>query len=446
MPADSVLAKAKYKIPLVVDADRVCVSVSVPNDPDHLANFFTALATLGLWSNYQLEDDRRAKPVADVWVEIFRLAEESLCDCGLRNGPKGIEQYNNHTGTWEPVTGNFSNGDPRTDGTVPAPWPIPPVGQTGNCLAAANIVQNLTDSNNKAAEILAAAAGFADLIVAFTNGIGLALPVVGEIFAIAADIATAAANAGAALWADTFTVSGSADQYHKLQCFLSCEIASDGRVSADAITRVKSEFAATFPGPWDGAEQALWLFVVNSYLDSLGPNGLTLMGAANNVHVADCSDCDCGWSHHFDFRTSDEGFTVYPGYTGHWVAGTGWVTDPLSVGGSAVITTLNIHKIALGTGNFTHGDMYFDWNIGHNDGGYGLGMEIFHSGVLGPYHVIATGDQADGTHLLLSIPLTSSDINEVYAVLTPGVGNAGDPGGHAVLTDIFLYGNGTDPF
>jgi hypothetical protein len=310
MPADSVLAKAPYKIPTIVDTDRICISVPCPNDPDHIANFLEALASLGLWSNYRLETDRIAKPVADVWEEIFRVVEESLCDCGLRNGPGGIEQFDHNSSTWIPIQGNSAQGDPRTDGTVTPPWVTPPIGQTGNCLAAANITESFRSSMLQTVGILGDLGGFATLLVSIEAFLALALPLIGEVIVIATEMAAGAIDAGAIEMAAAFSGSGVEPIYAALKCSINCFVESDGTVTTGIIAAIKDDFLPKLPGLIDSTGVALWTLFVTDFFDANGPNGLMKFGKLSNVVTSDCSGCDCGWCYEWNFLINDGGFTT----------------------------------------------------------------------------------------------------------------------------------------
>jgi len=329
MPADSVLAKAKFSIPLTQVEDTVCVTIPCPNDDISIFNLLTAIAELGLWSNYQLADDRIAKPTADRWTEIWRIVEESLCNCGLRNGPSGLEQFDDNTGTWIPIQGNSAQGDPRTDGTVPSPWPIPPSGQTGNCLAAANIVGVFQSMQVDAGTKLTDLAGFATVLVMFESYLDLALPLIGEVIQLATEMGASAIDAGAITWNDAFDPATQGNVYHALQCSISCFAESDGRVTSAIISDILSDFGAKLPGLVSNlSERALWALFVPDFFASQGPNGLTKLAKMSNISSADCSDCDCGWCVEYDFTIEDYSWiSDFSSQGGVYVALQGWIAS-----------------------------------------------------------------------------------------------------------------------
>jgi hypothetical protein len=328
MPSPSVLAKAPYKIPAVVDTDRVCVSVSCPNDADHLANLYMAIASLGLWSNYRLEPDRRAKPVADIWMSIFETVDQSMCDCGLRNGPNGLQQWDADLGAWVDIQGNSAHGDPRTDGTVPPPYTSVPVGQTAQCLAAANIIDTFKAQQKKANDILVAAGYFAELVLGIEAMFELVLPIIGEVILIAQAMAAAATAAGAAVWTEVFVTPHTPDPYNYFKCAIDCHASATGAITAAAVTGIKTQLDSHFPFGLSTPDAILFQAIAHDFLDANGPNGLTKLANFSGIVTADCSDCtDCLWCHVLDFRISDYGFLPQPGVTPEctWVNGLGWV-------------------------------------------------------------------------------------------------------------------------
>lgn len=329
MPANSVLEKAPYTIPTVVDTDRVCVVVPCPNDPTHLSNLYSAIASLGLWSNYHLESDRRSKPVADVWLQIFEDIDQSMCpdmcDCIRFVGatPQKFVSDGHGGGTWE-------NIDPRTEGNVPPPWPDPPSGQTGNCLSGANLSSYFGTMMGDAATKIGLIAEVAALLVTFQEYLALALGPIGAVIEIATDMAAGAIAAGATVMATAFDTATQTAAYDGIRCLMECAAASDGGYSLEAIGVIKAGFYSKIDA-WvtSPSENVLWRIMFPDFLDSQGPNGLNILAKAAGVIAFDCSDCDCGWTHKFDFATGEQGWTPFDdGYTYNAVyTGHSWIND-----------------------------------------------------------------------------------------------------------------------
>jgi hypothetical protein len=431
MPADSVLAKAPYKIPTVVDTDRICISVSCPNDGDHISNFLEALATLGLWSNYRLEADRQAKPVADVWMEIFRETESSLCDCALRNGPNGLQQFDKTLGAWIDIQGNSAQGDPRTTGTVPAPWTTPPAGQSGNCLAAANIVDIFRNMQEDAGAKLGTLAGFAIMLVEFETFLALALPLIGEVIELATSMAAAALEAGSVAFGSAFDPVTHADAYTEFECIISCYAASDGRVTAGAINSIKTVFLPKLPILFSNpVEAALWNLFVTDFLDSQGPNGLTKMAKMSNITSADCSGCtDCEWCIHYDFRISDYGFTTIS-TLGAWHAGIGWVGVD-----NAPFKSLRITKNV--SGHATH--MQITQSV---DNQFGPGSDALRLRLSGSTVESLDTGHGDGDTYPMTTFSSGTFSEDFDAILT---GSDARIAGSYIIQSITIFGTGTAP-
>ena len=429
MPADSVLAKAPYRIPTVADTDRVCVSVSVPNDPDHLANFFTALASLGLWSNYRLESDRIAKPVADVWAEIFRISEESLCDCGLRMGPFGIEQFKNNTGTWVPVNSDFSTYDPRTDGTVPAPWSTVPAGQDAHCLSAANIVQTFKAGMEYEISVLAAADEFAIAVVGIVTVLGLAIPVVGEIFDIALALAGGVLTATTAAMSDSFVGTNPDTVYEHLKFIIFCHSQSDGSITAADIAAINADLHEYLPGPLAPIDGTLFEFMWDGFTEAWGPNGMTRAATSSAIVSADCSGADCGWVSTLYF-TADAYSSIVDVILGTWSSGVGYN------GTFYDSSSVNEAQLSIDVDSCTITGVRFVYNSVGGSGPNNSNEIILNHSIYGTPGTPVTGvDQVYHQHFSI-VP----SVTNIQAAI-----NSGTDAGPVTLTQLEIRGTGTKP-
>lgn len=250
---------------------------------------------------------------------MFAEMECDVCDCIQFNGSRPSKFVpDGHGG------GSFVPIDPRTEGEVPAPWVTPPVGQTGNCLAAANIATLYKELTDKQIAILEIDGGFATLLIGLVEFISLSVPVVGEIADLALAMISGAITAGVALMTTTFQSSLGDDMYAEVRCLFNCNAQSDGRITATAIQAIKDEFALWVPGSgYDSTSQALVTFWLNDWLDSLGPNGLTEWGHLGGITSSDCSACDCGWESLFDFTAVDYTSLFVGDSRGAWIPGLG---------------------------------------------------------------------------------------------------------------------------
>src|SRR5258708_25573647 len=167
-----------------------------------------ALPIFGYWYNWQRDPTHFAKLVSSVWAGEYELATErynsgeffagdcsvsfcdevALCPPSIRNDPLGgLQWLNPTTGHWEPLPG--SGQDPRTDGTVPPPWMSPPLGQTGNCLAAANITEFFKAHNDNVIAQLGISAGLFAVVPAIMALLDLIFLPIGLIATVAVELA-----------------------------------------------------------------------------------------------------------------------------------------------------------------------------------------------------------------------------------------------------------------
>jgi hypothetical protein len=257
-------------------------------------------------------------------INMFAEKDCDVCDClEFNNGVWNKGVPDGHGGTI------FTPVDPRTEGTVPAPWPTPPSGQTGNCLTGANLADAFKESQRQLIETMGTEAGFLGVLEIIVNLVDFVVPVIGIITNIALGLATAAFEAGASAIADAFNLTTRTAAYHAFQCSISCKVGTTGVITLQTIIDIKADFAhRILTVVTDEPAQSLWLRFTSDWLDMYGPNGLQLLANKAGVSSADCSDCDCEWCVEWDFTTGPHGWTS--GLFGHppssQVAGHGWLS------------------------------------------------------------------------------------------------------------------------
>jgi len=345
-----------------------------------------ALAQLLLESTWDTDAAGLQSIQERVWtmIALFGDVNCEMCDCIEFNGPTPSKGIPNGTGgtTFVPV-------DPRTEGHVPPPWPTPPVGQTGNCLAAANIAVLYKGITDKQIAILEIDGALADLLIGIVQFLSLFAPVVGELAQVALSLAAGAITAGVAVMTNTFQGPHSDAMYAEVKCLLNCYAAADGSYTAGAIQNIKDFFALWVPTTYtDPAEQALVIFWLNDFLDSLGPNGLNAYGHLGGVTSSDCSSCDCGWVSVFDFTTSDYA-SIAEFVRGTWVAGQGY--QGVVVSGD--ITSQVIYQLLAGSASSID-EMEIDYRVINPCDGTGNAENLIDGAQYGPQQAIDTiGDK-----------------------------------------------------
>lgn len=333
-----------YILPNPIDGERICVTVNVPNVPEHRQAFAGALLTLTRWYTWQRDDAHTAAQVARIWEIIVRNVLAQLdsggSDCGetimdvrqnaenpciLEKSLNGvtwepfanlllcspdsiIERYDPDTGekevsydggeTWE----NGQAHDPRYNSPLFAPI-------TGTCAESNSIVrmvqeiiiQTVDDINLglAAAYVLSAILGLVVTVLTAGAAAPLALALITTITALG----TAAVNAALtnAVWED-------------FRCIVYETIGGATTITPAHFETIKSRI----PEIGDAiAEAAIYAAFVQ-----LGPAGMhnaaTLGMAANGISPT----CDCPFCEGvIDFVPSQGGTTLE---NGEYVQGLGY--------------------------------------------------------------------------------------------------------------------------
>jgi len=63
--------RAQFVLPAVIDPPRICTTVQVPNDPQHIAAFLGALYDLTMSATWARDPDHKAALVSRVWTDVF---------------------------------------------------------------------------------------------------------------------------------------------------------------------------------------------------------------------------------------------------------------------------------------------------------------------------------------------------------------------------------------
>jgi hypothetical protein len=143
----------------------------------------------------------------------------------------------------------------------------------------------------------------------------------------------------------------------QLTCAIYEAISGDGYIKASNLSAVITNVCAmvyTYPS----VVTALCTFITG-----IGLQNLQAMQNVGALDVADCSGCTPEWCYHFDFTSSDGGWT--PNF-GHYTPGVGFQSDPdipdngdrltiaLTVSTAATIDTVEIFGSAAGTASDPH--------------------------------------------------------------------------------------------
>lgn len=70
--------KHGYLLPFVINPDRICIQLEIPNDQRHLLAFWGQLAELGSALNWDNDEEHTALPVAAVWRDVYKIARDKF--------------------------------------------------------------------------------------------------------------------------------------------------------------------------------------------------------------------------------------------------------------------------------------------------------------------------------------------------------------------------------
>jgi len=302
--------KAKWTLPETINpTGRRCFIIRVPDERFHIAAFRGALLNLASGAQWADDPDHKARLTALIWADVIEEMEDcsvflqdvrqdspdspctlekqvdgewtpfanlQLCPPRLRVSQGVLEWFDGTS--WQALPGG---GDERQDGGSTPPWPTPPEGESGNCLAGENIaaVFDTTMEQMRAGVI----AGEIGLVLAVTVTGILSVFIPAAVFAVIANSIGLAIAAGGL---DLLDGCVDTDNLDALKCAVYCHANSDGSITASQFNAIYSELDTSIT---DSNVRSIYQY----WLSCLGPVGLTRMGAAGGVTTGDCGSCGC---------------------------------------------------------------------------------------------------------------------------------------------------------
>lgn len=381
-----------WVLPLVIEPeDGICFQIVVPNDVFHLAAFKGAIWELTRWYNWARDPDHLAIQVADVWKGIyeavhsgdncemgtFDIRQKPDAPCIIQKLPYGdtwvdsvniqlcppqvrvnngvVQWFNPDTGLWE----NVEAGDERSNGTAPVPWPSPPVGETGNCLAAENIAAYYQSVLTSIRADVVLGKSVTIIAAGVTSVLSLFIPPM-----LFGTIALSLSAAALTLGEVGLGIMLQEEHIDNFKCVVYCHAETDGSITTSAFDAIR-----TGMGEW---ASGLELSIIQYYLDSLGSVGLQRQGAALGITTGHCDDCDCTitWCLDLDLTTSNYSM-INPPYIVHpaglWVSGSGWTsTDEIYQSSSDIVRWVQRRYDLGATYTITSVTLTYDYVRGAN--------------------------------------------------------------------------------
>jgi len=210
----------------------------------------------------------------ETWTSF---ADMQLCPPRIRTNKGKTQWFNGEA--WVDVPGG---GDERYDGESEPQWITPPSGESGDCLAAENIVASyvtmLTQTKSGLDAVLAIS-GIVDVVAGYIGTQTLFPPalIILEISIVVGALAEIGATA-----IEDLIESPDVDT---LKCIISCHASEDGAFTAAEFDAIQDDVSSQIDEPTRT--------IMSKWLDSYGPVGLTRAAASNGITDGDCSDCDC---------------------------------------------------------------------------------------------------------------------------------------------------------
>lgn len=274
---------------------RKCVRLWIPDEPQHIANFWGVLNFLTLWTEYERTGDTTGVETADVWKDVYLSARQyfELGDCDmpleLRNVDGDLEWRPDPSATWVSL-GQICPCEDDVDD--PAFNPDSETFETRACAIATGLTTWLFEKGNDSIDQVEAAAD----VVAASDGIAALFPPAYLI----ADILTDYINEfveGAVAAARAFDT---VDHREEIQEWLYCQMYATGEMTealwADFKVWAISQYSNIFnPG------YSAWEF----YFEMIKPSKIVARARRESYGEGDCIGMECGydWEQVYDFKT-----------------------------------------------------------------------------------------------------------------------------------------------
>lgn len=291
--------RPSFPIPENLTPETCCLCIQMPQDETWKAVIAGLLFQPAEWFNWQRDEDKSGKELAQYWRKIYNEIDWSIMSCCCNDIPlsrftsDGHYQTSNDGGaTWQDAT----NQDPR-NASPQIPPALPPETITPECTYADSVINffedgviDVLEEGDTVQQVVAIIGGI--LAAVFGAG-GVVLGVIG---ALIAALAAGIVGLGITAVKNAFTD----DVWNELRCLLYANINPDGSFSQAQLDTIY----ANVPG--DTIAQT----VLRSWIAALGITGMTnsarlLMGSPD----AACN-CDCPF---------DTGYAYSPNNWDMWI-------------------------------------------------------------------------------------------------------------------------------
>lgn len=116
-----------WRLPLIVDPPTRCVSIDIPDDPNHIAAFWGTLQSLAYWFSWERDDNKTGLAASTVWARTLQAAHtrfHSGNPCGNEITEDCVELAPHHPAIeWQP-TNPFLDPFETPSGYLAAPFSV----------------------------------------------------------------------------------------------------------------------------------------------------------------------------------------------------------------------------------------------------------------------------------------------------------------------------------
>jgi len=270
-----------FPIPSETPETTRCICLQIPDSDEWIQVFAGLLAIPAYWFNWQRDDERNGRMLAQRWTKLYDQIDWSTMSCCCDTIPVqyryttdgALERSTDGGLTWEP--------SPEYDPRYNSPQFPPISGEDGNdkkCAASEGMVlllkeglsDNLTDDmsrytldeliNNWLTSVIETSNPFEALVRVVAN----------QIFALVISALRAALTT---------------EVYDQLKCILYCEIEGDASFTESSWESVRAKVLTDITG--------IAGVFIEHILFLLGALGMTNLARSGAVAEGDCAECEC---------------------------------------------------------------------------------------------------------------------------------------------------------
>ncbi len=237
-----------FPIPEALTPDTFCLCLQIPNDPTWISNFVGLLAQPTYWFNWQRDEARSGKVLAQYWTKLFDQIDWSLMSCCcpppliIINADGSISVSTDGGTTYH----TDNNQDPRY--TLPQFPPLPGSdGPDKKCAAANNIVRQMKDyvaSNASSIGTYTTLASMAAQVIALAVLVFVDPALIPFLIGLAFELASALLATTSSAYNALFTDDG----WSWVLCELYCKMTDDGQIPASQFVNIQADFDTHFSG------------------------------------------------------------------------------------------------------------------------------------------------------------------------------------------------------